>query len=168
MLLKNVRWLVVVLVGLGFGVFVTGCATIIHGTTQYVGFSSAPSGAAVIVDGATRGKTPTVLKLRRKDNHIIQIKLAGYQPFDATITRSVSGWVWGNIVFGGVIGLAVDAITGGLYKLTPEQIQATLSKNLSKNKTGFLYKKDSLYLVVVLNPDPAWQKIANLTKIADN
>jgi hypothetical protein len=36
--------------------------------------------------------------------------------------------VWGNIVFGGIIGLAVDAITGGLYKLAPEQVSAQLAR----------------------------------------
>jgi hypothetical protein len=38
--------------------------------------------------------------------------------------RGTSGWVWGNIVFGGLIGLVVDASTGAMYKLTPEQVHA--------------------------------------------
>lgn len=67
-----------------------------------------------------------IAKLSRSDNHIVRIQMDGYQPFDATITRSVSGWVWGNLVFGGLIGLAVDATSGGLYKLTPEQVSAQM------------------------------------------
>jgi len=152
--------LLAVLGGVGLSMFIVGCATIIHGTTQDIGVSSSPTGATVIVDNTAYGRTPTIIKLSRKHNHIVKINLKGYQPFEATLTRSVSGWVWGNIVFGGFIGLAVDAISGGLYKLTPEQIQATLLKN----ETGYLYRKNSLYIAVVLTPDPAWQKIATLTK----
>ena len=36
-----------------------------------------------------------------------------YQPFDMTLTRSVSGWVWRNIVFGGLIGLASRGLSDG-------------------------------------------------------
>ena len=57
----------------------------------------------------------------------MKVEFPGYQPFEATVTRSVSGWVAGNILFGGLIGLSVDAISGGLYTLGPEQITATLT-----------------------------------------
>jgi hypothetical protein len=36
--------------------------------------------------------------------------------------------VWANLVFGGIPGLAVDAITGGLYKVAPEEVTATLKE----------------------------------------
>ena len=90
------------------------CATIIHGTHQDVGISSVPTGAGVWVDNTEYGQTPLIAKLSRRDNHIVRIQMNGYQPFEATITHSVSGWVWGNIVFGGLVGLAVDAISGGM------------------------------------------------------
>ncbi|HYB63654.1 MAG TPA: PEGA domain-containing protein, partial [Steroidobacteraceae bacterium] len=106
-----------------------GCCSIIHGTRQDVGINSSPTGALVKVDNAPSGNTPLVAKLTRKDNHVVHIELSGYQPFDLTLTRSVSGWVWGNIVFGGLIGLAVDAIDGAFYNLTPDQVTATLAAN---------------------------------------
>jgi uncharacterized protein YceK len=140
---------------------VVGCATIMHGTTQGIGFSSTPSGASITVDNQTHGTTPTVVNLDRKDTHIVKIELAGYQPFEATITRSVSGWVWGNIVFGGLIGLVVDAISGGLYKLSPEQLHGALSKE----GVGLLHKEDAIYVAVTLHPDPSWQKIATLSAV---
>lgn len=96
-----------------------GCGTIIHGTTQQVGVSSSPSGADVVVDGVDQGSTPVTVDLSRKDKHTIKLSLNGYQPHEMIINRKVSGWVWGNILFGGLIGLAVDAGTGGMYKLSP-------------------------------------------------
>src|SRR5689334_739562 len=87
----------------------SGCATIIHGTKQEVGISSSPTGATVMIDNNDVGVTPVVSKLSRKQNHVVKIQLAGYQPFETTLTHSVSGWVWGNLAFGGLIGLVVDA-----------------------------------------------------------
>ena len=103
-----------------------GCATIMHGTSQKVGISSSPTGANVSVDNATLGITPLFAKMKRGDDHIVTIEMVGYQKSQLTITKSVSGWVWGNIVFGGLIGLAIDAISGGLYNLSPEQLNAEL------------------------------------------
>lgn len=147
----------------------TGCATIIHGGGgQDVGFSSSPTGAQVMVDGNAVGKTPVVSRLSRGQNHIVRIELPGYAPYEATLTKQVSGWVWGNIAFGGLIGLAVDAISGGLYNLTPEQMQATLAAQpvpLPGPQPASVSAKvgsDSLVLAVVLAPDPNWQKIGQL------
>ena len=52
----------------------------------------------------------------------------GYEPYSAALTHSVSGWVWGNVFFGGLIGLAVDAGTSNLHNIEPEHIQANLTK----------------------------------------
>lgn len=137
---------------------VASCASIIHGTRQDVGISSVPTGATVVIDNAQTGTTPFVAKLTRKDSHIVRITLPGYQPDDLTLTRGVSGWVWGNIVFGGLIGLAVDAIDGGMYKLTPQQLTATLSSE----HASLMKSKDGVYLVAVLRPRSDWVKIAQL------
>jgi hypothetical protein len=146
----------------------SGCATIMHGTSQDIGLQSAPTNAKVTVDGLPMGNTPVVAKLSRKDNHIVKMNLDGYQPFEATLTRGTSGWVWGNIVFGGLIGLAVDAISGGLYNLTPNQISGQLVQGIApqgKSPTGML-TKEGIYVTVVLSADPSWQRIGTLTRAA--
>jgi hypothetical protein len=137
-----------------------GCATIMHGTRQSIGIGSTPTGATVLVDQQPQGTTPVVAKLSRKDHHVLRIEMGGYQPYEATITKKLSGWVWGNIVFGGLIGLAVDAISGGLYKLTPEQIQA----ELKKEGVGFRIDKDTILLTVTLRPDPSWERIGQMQR----
>lgn len=144
-----------------------GCATIMHGTSEDIGFSSTPTNAKVSVDNHEVGQTPTVISLSRKDNHIVHMELAGYQPFDATLTRSTSGWVWGNIVFGGIIGLAVDAMTGGLYTLSPAQVQAQLATATQAGKPSgeqASARRGGIYLVVVMQPDPSWRKVGQLAR----
>ncbi|MCH8245992.1 MAG: PEGA domain-containing protein [Bacteroidetes bacterium] len=136
---------------------IAGCATIMHGTTQDVSISSQPTGATITIDGQTYGTTPVVADLKRKDKHMIRIELEGYEPYEIGLGRKTSGWVWGNIVFGGLIGLAVDAITGGLYKISPDQVEANLRRPLSASNSG-----DMISITVVLNSQPGWERIGQL------
>jgi len=144
--------------GLAAALFLQGCCSIMHGSSQAVGISSNPSGATVTVDKQDFGTTPIIATLTRKDHHIIHIDLDGYEPFETTLTRSTSGWVWGNIAFGGLIGLAVDAMTGGLYKLTPEQVEANLANHVAISNND----NDQIVIAVVLEPQAGWEKVGTL------
>ena len=43
------------------------------------------------------------------------------------IDGAINGWYFGNIIFGGLIGmLAVDPATGAMYTLSPKEVLATL------------------------------------------
>jgi uncharacterized protein YceK len=137
-----------------------GCATIIHGTKQEIGISSSPTGAKVSVDNDSVGTTPLFVKLKRKEDYIITIEMPGYRKAQLTITKSVSGWIWGNIVFGGLIGLAIDAGSGGMYNLSPEQLNAELKEDSSIAVS----EKDGLYILSVLHADPNWHRVGNLTE----
>jgi PEGA domain len=95
----------------------TGCATIISGTHQEVKINSLPAGAAVTVDGAPRGVTPVVLKLSRRPSHTLTLQKDGFQPESCIINSGFNGWFLGNILLGGVIGMAVDGIDGASSKL---------------------------------------------------
>jgi hypothetical protein len=79
---------------------------------------------------------------------------------DSIERRSVSGWVWGNIVFGGLIGLAVDAIDGGLYNLTPNQVSGQLLADTAE----VVLTGDGMYVAVVLAPQPGWEKVGQLER----
>lgn len=140
-----------------------GCATVINGTHQDFGISSSPTGAKISINNQDYGTTPLVTELVRDENHVVRIELDSYQPYEITLTKSVSGWVWGNILIGGLIGLAVDAISGGIYKLTPEQVVATLDEK----KVAWV-SDDFLMLTVVLEPEIGWEKIGALTPSSIN
>lgn len=138
-----------------------GCATIVHGTNESVSISSNPTNAKVYVDNSYIGATPTIVKMARKEKHTVRIELKGYQPYEMTLTPHLSGWVFGNIVFGGFIGLAVDAISGGLYQLTPDQIQAEMLKNdIAISKSG-----EETFVAVVMRADPSWTQVGNLKAV---
>ena len=143
-----------------FAVVFNSCATIIHGTTQDVSISSNPSKAVVTIDNVEKGITPLTVELSRKDHHLVQINLDGFLPYETKLTRKVDGWIVGNVIFGGLIGLAVDAMTGGMYMLTPDQIQAEMMNQSVSVKQS----KDGMFLTVVMRADSSWEKVGQLQK----
>ena len=90
--------------------------------------------------------TPAVIELKRKQSNIvIRFEKKGYEPVEIALRRSVDSWVWGNVVFGGIIGLAIDFSDGAAYKLSPAEIQAVLRKQGLSMKN--LPKKGTLIAV---------------------
>jgi len=106
----------------------TSCATIMTGTDQKLSFNSNVPNAKVYIDGQYRGTTPIILSLKTKDSHDIRIEAPGFAPYSNVIQKRVTGWVWGNIIFGGIIGVGIDVITGGLYVFNQDNITGSLVK----------------------------------------
>lgn len=138
----------------------SSCATIMSGSQQNVKFSSNPSTATIFIDEVEVGKTPFEIKLLRKSEHSVMIKLDGYRTYETKLTKKLNGWFVGNILIGGLIGLIIDPITGAMYSLSPNQVNAQMNKG-----TAFNYKKGEVYLAVALEIDPTWKKIGQLEKM---
>ena len=149
----------------------SSCASIIHGPTQTVDFSSQPSGATITIDGKEYGNTPQAIELRRKGRekgdkskkqmYDVKVALDGYYPYELKIKREMDGWFLGNILFGGLIGIIVDASNGAMYKLAPDQIIAQMNKSTAMNNED----KDKIYFAVTLEIDPSWEKIGQMNKV---
>jgi len=119
-------WSALVLPGLA--VALSGCGTIMHGTMQEIAIVSAPAGAEVSVDDSALGRTPLNVRLKRKQAHQVRIEAAGYLPYETTLRRTTSSWLWPDIVgtWFWLAPLPVDALSGGLYELKPSQVSAAL------------------------------------------
>jgi hypothetical protein len=123
-------------IGLIFG---TGCASIIHGGNRNVTVASNPAGAKVTISKTSgemvhSGSTPLTVSLSPKGSYFsgqrynVKLELPGYRTAYAAITPEMSGWYWGNLVFGGLLGLLViDPLTGAMWNLVPERIEQTLT-----------------------------------------
>jgi len=99
------------------------------------------------VDDVERGTTPIALTLPRNIGHKITISLEGYTDYTTVLQRNVSGWVWGNILLGGIPGLIIDAASGSMYKLSPEIIDVTLAETNAWNLNN-----DEFIIMVSLDP----------------
>ena len=68
--------------------------------------------------------------------------MPGYETAEVALTPKMSGWYWGNLLIGGLIGmLAVDPATGSMWNIAPDKIEQKLPAAraaLIKNKTGFV------------------------------
>ena len=107
-------------------IFLSGCATIMTGSTQKVSVSSNPSGAVAKVDGGMAAVTPTIFNLERKTDHTIEISKEGYRTAQVILRHTLSGAAAGNILVGGIIGIAVDSCSGAMFKLVPERVDVNL------------------------------------------
>lgn len=153
-----------------FGIL--SCAAIIHGKNQDIYISSQPVGAKISVDGHDYGITPKTLGLPRvgrvdgepsiKKEYKVKIELDGFQPYEVTLQRKVDGWFFGNLLFGGVIGIVVDAVTGSMYKLNPEYVTA----QMGKDGLGFNQKNQSgIFITTTLIANKEWKKIGQASKL---
>nr|WP_199162437.1 PEGA domain-containing protein [Elizabethkingia sp. ASV34] len=138
----------------------TSCATIISGSKQAIKFTSTPSEATVFIDEVEVGKTPFETKLERKRGYNVMIKLEGYKPYETKLTKEFNAWYLGNILFGGIIGLVIDPITGAIYNLTPKQINAQLGEG-----TAFKTSKNGINIAVSLKIDKNWKKVGQMVKL---
>lgn len=139
----------------------SSCATIISTSKQNVKFNSTPQNATILVDEVEVGKTPFEMKLERKSEHSVVIKLDGYKNYETKLTKKFNAWYLGNIIFGGIIGLVVDPITGAIYELSPKEINANLEQGVAFKKS----RKGDIYIAVSLQKDPNWKKIGQLEKL---
>ncbi len=100
-------------------VALSGCASIIKGTTQSIAISTTPVGGANCLLSSKEGNwpvvTPGVVRVdKTKEDILIRCSMAGYQDAVATIPSDFQGWTLGNLLIGGVIGVGVDAATGAM------------------------------------------------------
>jgi hypothetical protein len=108
-------------------VFASGCASIVSGTRQSVTINSNPPGAIVNINGQM-GMTPATFELKRNEHYNVQIAKEGYQTQSMALSHIMNPWILGNVLLGGIIGLAVDLIDGAAYKHAPDNVMVTLLK----------------------------------------
>ncbi len=143
---------------------VTACATIVGDKTQLMNIASNPSEAGIhIADEKGQiifeGKTPTNVTLQKSDgsywgkkSYIITISKQGYATQTIPVTAGANGWyIAGNLVFGGLIGwFIVDPFNGGMYTLSPKDINASLGDKSASNRNF----KDGNIKIVLLEDVP--------------
>lgn len=103
---------------LGFAV--SGCATIVQGTTETVSVNTVPEeGASCTLqnsEGTWYVTTPGSTTVHKTKNDLsVDCQKAGFAPGHIVATSHFGGTTAGNILAGGVIGLGIDAASGANY-----------------------------------------------------
>ena len=116
----------------GLAPAVAGCTTITRGTEDTFVVETDPPGAEVSTsNGYACKSTPCALRMDRDSEFVVTIEKEGYETATASISHEVAGGgaagMAGNVLFGGLIGVAVDAGSGAMYDLVPNPLKVTLT-----------------------------------------
>mgnify|MGYP001605983030 CR=1 FL=1 len=111
------------------------CATIISGKSQNISINTTPDEATITINGISQ-TSPCVFVLDRSvAAYYVKIEKQGYKPVTITLTRGLNGWIFGNLLVGGIIGFAVDCVTGSVNEFNPSNINQSLVKDILVIKT---------------------------------
>lgn len=112
----------------------TGCASIINGTSQEIAILSEPAGAEFrVVETGQTGTTPATVELKRGDGYFsgarynVAYSKPGYAGATQKLIPHVSGWYWVGLFASAVSWLVVDPISGGMWRL-PDESRAELQQ----------------------------------------
>ena len=121
--------------------FFSSCASIVSKSAYPLSINSTPSGATISVKDKRGievflGNTPAVVQLKasagffEKAEYQVKFSSLGYDDKIVPVNFSIDGWYFGNILFGGLIGmLIVDPATGAMWKIDTEFLNTTLSQS---------------------------------------
>jgi hypothetical protein len=139
-------------------VFASGCATIVHSGPRKVPVASTPPGAKVTIYDRSNAMvltntTPFTATLTPRagyfkgQNYRLVFEMPGYKLAEVRLQSTVSGWYFGNILIGGLLGmLIVDPATGAMYNLSPQKIEQPLESGHAE-----VIKQGSGVMVVLLS-----------------
>ncbi len=134
----------------------SGCASIVSKSDYPVSFNSTPNEAIITVTDLEgkelyKGTTPTQVTLKSGNGFFkgakynVKLEKEGCEPQTMVLEKRLDGWYWGNILFGGLVGiLIVDPATGAMWKL-PEEMKATLTEKT----TALVVGQDSMKMALL-------------------
>ncbi len=97
----------------------TGCATVIDKATQSVLIDTAPEDGAQCTlansEGVWRVVSPGLAKIRKTQNDLsVDCIKPGVGSGHVVAASHFRGTTAGNVIFGGIVGVGIDAASGGL------------------------------------------------------
>jgi len=141
------------------------CATIVSKTSYPVYIKSDPVGATISITDKKgkevyKGKSPTQITLKAgagyfsKAVYHVKISKSGYSDKTVDVMFKLNGWYFGNLIFGGLVGLLIiDPASGAMWKVVDPVVDETLDKSVVSSG------KDASLNIVDINTLP--QEVKN-------
>lgn len=161
---------------LSLGLFAVGCASITTGTYQLVTITSNVDGATILLDGVKVGKTPFTGEIKN-NGKILQIEKEGYKSHTISLSKSIEGMFWGNIITGGTVGSITDFATGAAFQYAPASYQVELKSgaaSVAYFKQSYELKKyamlnmSNISIDLANNGGPYLESVIYLAKMENN
>ena len=106
------------------------CTSITRGTKDVLVIETTPSNAQVQLSNGLSCSTPCALKMPRRSEVVLNITRKGCEPAIANVTHRTAtagaAGLAGNVLLGGVVGLAIDGSTGASQDLVPNPVKVDL------------------------------------------
>jgi hypothetical protein len=107
------------------------CTSITRGTKDVLVIETKPSNAQVqLSNGLSCSSTPCALKMPRRSEVVLNITRKGCEPAVVNVTHRTANagaaGLAGNVLLGGVVGLAIDGSTGASQDLVPNPVKVDL------------------------------------------
>ncbi|WOT03992.1 hypothetical protein [Shewanella youngdeokensis] len=130
-------------------IIMSGCSSIVSKSDYAVTINSNPGGSSFVITNRAgqkveSGVTPSTVTLKssagyfKGETYTVVLNKEGFSEKTYTLTSSVDGWYFGNILLGGLIGmLIVDPATGAMYNL-PERVDISLDQDITLNQVDTL------------------------------
>lgn len=131
-------------------VFFSNCATIVGSSSYPISVNSNPTGATVSITDKKgkevfKGISPATVTLKSSAGYFsraeYQVKIfsPGYAEQTIPVLYKLDGWYFGNLLFGGIIGmLIIDPASGAMWKLETPPINVTLGKSTTTSEVPTL------------------------------
>jgi len=110
---------VLIVTGLILAATGSGCATIFSGRNQDIHVTSDPPGVRVKADTGVEAVTPANLTLPRSKPHTLVAEYPNAEPQQKELQCGMNGWLIGNVLIGGIIGIVIDVASGAHGQLSP-------------------------------------------------
>ncbi len=122
----------------------SGCASIVSKTSYPVYIRTTPAHTNVSITDkygkvVYKGQSPVHVTLKSgagffsKAEYQVKMSAPGYNEKIVPINYKLNGWYFGNLLFGGVIGLLiVDPATGAMWRIADPVIDENLEKTTSE------------------------------------
>jgi hypothetical protein len=146
------------LLAISSAALMSSCASIVSKSEYPVSLTSSPDNCKVTVKkngvAVYQGTTPSIVTLSASKGFFqpanYQVEFSKKEGTTQTVplTADIDGWYFGNLIFGGPLGiLIIDPATGSMWKL-PDNVNCTLSTIASvtsdNGKTLKIADKNSL------------------------
>jgi uncharacterized protein (DUF2147 family) len=127
----------------------TGCSSIVSKSDYAVAINSTPGGSSFEITNRAgqkieSGVTPSTVTLKssagyfKGETYTLTLNKEGFSEKTYTISSSVDGWYFGNILLGGLIGmLIIDPATGAMYSL-PDRVDISLEQDIALTPSSSL------------------------------
>ncbi len=96
-----------------------GCTTITRGSAELFRIESVPSGALIRASTGWTCISPCERKINRRSSFSLDFEKQGFKTARVLVRAEIDGagstGLAGNIIFGGLIGAAIDGGTGAMY-----------------------------------------------------